>query len=161
MYRVLWSEFSFFRGQRILLKTQGSPWDPDNSLYNSYTSDPHQTWSKCHTTPLKRWAVRHVQGQHVNTSAEFPVPRSQSGFVASLLLKRARERYRFDYSDVEQTQFIGPFTAYEHGDDYSQAETSLEVKAVTGHGNRLSQNSFYVIRNQKKRSQAFGKWPFF
>lgn len=46
----------------------------------------------------------------------------QSGFVASLLLKWARERYRFDYSNVEQTQFIDPFTASEHGDDYLQAE---------------------------------------
>lgn len=141
--------FSFFRGLRILLKTQGSLWDPDKSIYNNCTSDPPQTQSKCHVTHLKCRAVLCVQAQHVWTHQW----RFQSCTVSRALLfpcwpDERWKHYRLEYSIVEQTSlFIDPCERC--GDKYLWAEPYLEVVAVIEHGNCRCQNSFYLIMTIK------------
>lgn len=98
--------FSFFRGLRILLKTQGSLWDPDKSIYNTCTSDPPQTWSKCHITHLKCCAVLRVQARHVWANQwSF---QSSTANPALLFPCCSDERWkrRLDYSIVEHTPLV-------------------------------------------------------
>lgn len=151
MYTMSCSElFSFFRGLRILLKTQGSLWDPDKSIYNTCTSDPPHTQSKCHVTHLKCRAVLRVQAQHVWTHQwSF-----QSCTVSHALLfpcwsDERWKHYRLEYSVVEQTSlFTDP--CERRGDKYLRAEPYLEVVAVVEFSNSLSE--FFLFGYDNKRA---------